>query len=69
VRQQPVHLGLDSALKDVSCVVGSVGQVRVDRFGFYNRPTSRNLQIQASTRIHTDFFYNKKPDFSLNPKP
>jgi hypothetical protein len=34
VRQQPVHLGLEPASKDVPRVVGSIGQIRVGRTGF-----------------------------------
>ena len=34
VRQQPVHLGLEPASKDVPRVVGSVGQISIGRTGF-----------------------------------
>jgi hypothetical protein len=34
VCQQSVHLGLEPASKDVSSIVGSVGQIRVGRTGF-----------------------------------
>jgi hypothetical protein len=34
VGQQPVHLGLEPASKDVPRVVGSVGQIRIGRTGF-----------------------------------
>ena len=49
VRQQPVHLGLEPASKDVSRVVGSVGQIRVGRAGF---TVDLEREICGSIRVH-----------------
>ena len=49
VRQQPVHLGLEPASKDVPRVVGSVGQIRVGRAGFTVDP---EREICGSRRVH-----------------
>ena len=49
VGQQPVHLGLEPASKDVSRVVGSVGQVRVGRTGF---TVDLEREICGSIRVH-----------------
>ncbi len=49
VRQQPVHLGLEPATKDVSRVVGSVRQIRVGRTRF---TVDLEREICRSIRVH-----------------
>ena len=49
VRQQPVHLGLEPASKDVPRVVGSVGQIGVGRTGF---AVDLEIEICGSRRVY-----------------
>jgi hypothetical protein len=49
VRQQPAHLGLEPAPKDVSPVVGSVGQIRVGSTGF---TVDLECEICGSILVH-----------------
>ena len=49
VGQQPVHLGLEPASKDVPRVVGSVGQIRLGRTGF---TVDLEFEIRGSRRVH-----------------
>ena len=49
VRQQPVHLCLEPASKDVPRVVGSVAQIRVGRTGF---TVDLEFEIRGSRRVH-----------------
>ena len=49
MRQQPVHLGLDPALKLVPRMVGSVGQIRSGRAGF---TVDLEREICGSRRVH-----------------
>ena len=49
VRQQPVHLGIEPASKDVPRVVGSVGQIRKGRTGLTVDLECENC---GSTRVH-----------------
>ncbi len=47
--QQPVHLGLEPASKDMPRLVGSVGQIRVGRTGF---TVDLEREICESIRVH-----------------
>ncbi len=49
VCQQPVHLGIEPASKDVPRVVGSVGQICVGRTGF---KVELECEICGSIRVH-----------------
>ena len=52
VCQQPVHLGLEPALKDLSRSVGSVGQIRVGRIGRTTFAVDLEWEVCGCLRVY-----------------